>query len=123
VTRLVERVARVEATAADRVKTTPVGDPIATYLQRQREPAPRMVSPVPLVLARASAAAEPAVRTSWDVVSSQNVSAAAPNAKAAAAASVNASAGFSPADVSRLADRVVATIDRRIAAARERLGG
>jgi hypothetical protein len=120
VTRLVERVARLEPTAGDRVKTAPGSNPIPTFL---RHSALRMVPPVPMVLARASAGSGPAVMTSWDGASSQNVSAVVPHVKTTSVTTVGAAASFSAADVSRLADRVVAAIDRRMLAARERLGG
>jgi hypothetical protein len=78
---------------------------------------PARIAPVPRIVARPAEAAPPSPAPGAPPAPAPAAEVAAPTASAVAAAVAAA-----PLDVGRLADQVIAQIDRRIASQRERLG-
>ena len=124
-TRIVERARRVESSRpAGRLPAAEDHGRAHGSTRRVAMAAPPAARPVPMVLARGAAAAAPAASTpasralaaEWP---SETTGPRRPNA----ATSTDPGGVLSSADVTRLTDRVVAAIDRRMIAARERLGG
>jgi hypothetical protein len=121
VIRLLERAERDAPTADERSAQTRVADAAHAQIQPPRHPAVPPVAPVAMVLARPGVSAGPiparglAVPPGWGSAPGNlsRPSSASPGDRAPL---------LSPSDVTHLTDRVVAAIDRRMVATRERLG-
>jgi hypothetical protein len=124
-TRLVERARRDESSRP--VHRPPASDDRGRAPESARRVAmvdPPVARPVSMVLAKAAATAAPAISTT----ASRALGEAWPPETTVprrphAATTTETGAGLSNADVTRLTERVVAAIDRRMISARERLGG
>jgi len=124
-TRIVERARRVESSRPPGRAPASEDDGRAQgSTRRAAMVAPPAARPVPMVLARGAAAAAPVVSTTASRALGAEWSSEAPGPRRPQTATgTDTSGGLSSADVTRLTDRVVAAIDRRMSAARERLGG
>jgi hypothetical protein len=122
-TRLVGRATRDDADAPnDRHRAVVVREAAAGRVERRRREAAAPVPPVAMVLARTAAAAGAIASTAAVTASSGWPSGPAGHARGPAKASADNAPGLSTLDVNHLTERVVAAIDRRMLAVRERLG-
>jgi hypothetical protein len=92
------------------------------HLHRRRHVEATSVAPVSLVLARTTKSQDPVVATSSAAMSADWPSTAKARVRVSPHTAAEVAPVFSAMDVSHLTDRVVAAIDRRMHATRERLG-
>ena len=121
--RLVERARRDETTQGSvRLSLPVVREATSVRVERRRRAEAPSVPEIPLILARTATSAAPVVSTSSIAARDGWPSAAAASARPAARPTTDAGPGLSRVEVDHLTERVVAAIDRRMLAARERLG-
>lgn len=121
-TRLVERARLDEAVPAAARRPAAVPSATVEHLHRPRRVEPRSLPPAPLVLARVAAPPESTFSASSVAVSGGWPSPSTGHARPSASTAADNPHELSPTAITHLTDRVVAAIDRRMLAARERLG-
>lgn len=127
ITRLVARSHRDDGTT-ERARLTPAGtvnstDTTAWRVNSVRRSHVVPTPPVPMVLARQGAGSATRVPTTVSTAGDWGPSSTAHAAPTAARQSAEPESGLARVDVNRLTDRVVAALDRRMLAGRERLRG